>query len=868
MGVNNSRGSASIKPATGYLKGSCHDDYNNGTRQRGVLSNDAREWLLKRNVSTLSQSVSFIPWIIQQGIRDNTVISGPNHNIVVHKCYGAVVFSDASGFTKLTEALERKSNGAELLSLCLNKFFTPLIDIINSYRGDVIKFSGDALTILFPAICDYDYDYPCGSGWSNCKGHNDLQLATLRASACCIEIHKRLHNFDTGQNDVYLTLHIGVGAGPVTILQVGGQKPPHSNVTRFEYVIAGPPLEQISKAEPMAGSGETVLSPEAWELVKDTVLEGEPLLDDECIGFHRLLSMDVNKHTYATIKNAAKDADRREEMYALRINELYIAKWFIPPAVFKQIENDTIAYVNEMRTVTTIFISVPEAIDVSTSNGALIAQKLMEAVQTSCYEQEGDVNKFLVDDKGLLFLAMFGTPPMVHIDDPLRAVLSAIAIVKTLTTQLRLTCKIGITTGRVYSGVVGSNCRQEYTLLGDSVNTSARLMANAPINSIYTDKPTYDLSKNDIPFIKHEPIKVKGKDNKIQVFEPQETHNNTSPDGIIPELSPLSPASDGAASSSSNVQTTTSATLTSTLPASLNNGNAAAAAPPPPPPPLRTTQRLTTMVKQTERMLPWRTLCDNVNQLANETAAAAAHNRDGGTSSATSSIVNNKSRGTLSGLLSELSSLWPEMDEVLNIIPNIGEDGGVLIIEGESGLGKDQVGELLMDELVNEHDALVLYGTHRGRPNEETKPLCELLESIVDAVLESPIAIDIGVIPKTTPKLKILSRFLNEAQKNGSAKAQNLNINGITVHEQTKAIEIPYLTQVLLKQQQQQQQQSGDGGGSEDNGSMLLIPDPYTRRSSLIPLREDIDKFFEIIISLIKELLKHRPVFILLKISR
>lgn len=49
---------------------------------------------------------------------------------MLHRGSGAVVFSDASGFTALTERLALKTNGAELLSQCLTSFFTPLIQFL------------------------------------------------------------------------------------------------------------------------------------------------------------------------------------------------------------------------------------------------------------------------------------------------------------------------------------------------------------------------------------------------------------------------------------------------------------------------------------------------------------------------------------------------------------------------------------------------------------------------------------------------------------------------------------------------------------------------------------------------------------------
>ena len=46
----------------------------------------------------------------------------------------------------------------------------------------------------------------------------------------------------------------------------------------------------------------------------------------------------------------------------------------------------------------------------------------MAGLQTKCYSHEGSLNKFVVDDKGLLLLLVFGLPPLVHTDDAIRAV--------------------------------------------------------------------------------------------------------------------------------------------------------------------------------------------------------------------------------------------------------------------------------------------------------------------------------------------------------------------------------------------------------------------------------------------------------------
>lgn len=481
------------------------------------VDDDVVTWFHKRNTDTLQGALAFVPWILQQSHSDGKLKEG---QVVIHRGSGAVVFSDASGFTALTERLAKKSNGAELLSQCLTAFFTPLINLINSYRGDVIKFSGDALVIYFPAVDDTAVQRsrlqvpPHGSFGLPDLG--PMATAVLRASACCIEIHKRLHMFDTGVDGVCLCLHIGVGCGEVAILQVGGEVPPETHVPRSEYLIAGPPLEQISVAEPLARNGETCVSPQAWEHVSDCVVEDTSRQLDEP-DYRLLLRMDETKYTFPTVKFSAMESDRRQETQ-FRLPDMPIIRRFVPSAVFKQIEGGTLTYVNEMRTISTIFVS-GSGVDVSTEEGAQVAQELMASVQQICYAGEGTLNKFVIDDKGMLFLLVYGLPPLVHTDDPTRAVLACVDLVKAFK-RLKITGRFGVTTGRAYCGTCGSASRMEYTVLGDAVNLSARLMSNASADGILVDEATKDQCTREVSFTPLERIRVKGKADTIQVFQP------------------------------------------------------------------------------------------------------------------------------------------------------------------------------------------------------------------------------------------------------------------------------------------------------------------------------------------------------------
>lgn len=94
--------------------------------------------------------------------------------------------------------------------------------------------------------------------------------------------------------------------------------------------------------------------------------------------------------------------------------------------------------------------------------------------------------------------AFFGAPVM-HSDDAERAVRAAIALqaaVMRLEIQLmpdvRLQAGVGITSGEVIAGNVGSERRMHYAVVGDPVNVAARLQVAAGPGQILIDEPTYD----------------------------------------------------------------------------------------------------------------------------------------------------------------------------------------------------------------------------------------------------------------------------------------------------------------------------------------------------------------------------------------
>eukprot|EP00163_Fabomonas_tropica_P019168 TRINITY_DN3365_c0_g1_i5.p1 TRINITY_DN3365_c0_g1~~TRINITY_DN3365_c0_g1_i5.p1 ORF type:complete len:172 (+),score=38.34 TRINITY_DN3365_c0_g1_i5:343-858(+) len=144
--------------------------------------------------------------------------------------------------------------------------------------------------------------------------------------------------------------------------------------------------------------------------------------------------------------------------------------------------------ISQIRVVSVLFCQV-RGLDPSDKPDLRQRHTLIQALQKSIYRYEGTINKFLVDDKGFLMLAVFGVPPFPHVDDPLRAVMAAKMLQMNLN-DIGLQSSVGITTGRVFCGLVGSEVRREFTVMGDTVNLSARLMAAAETDSTLCDAST------------------------------------------------------------------------------------------------------------------------------------------------------------------------------------------------------------------------------------------------------------------------------------------------------------------------------------------------------------------------------------------
>ncbi len=151
----------------------------------------------------------------------------------------------------------------------------------------------------------------------------------------------------------------------------------------------------------------------------------------------------------------------------------------MPAAIIPYIEEDRESYGHETRLLTIMFVSLGvDLSQVESKEGLRRTQNIVTTVQKCVYRYEGSVNKLVMDDKGSTLICIWGMPPYAHRDDPTLAVLTALMMRRELAAGCQCWCNIGIATGVVFSGVVGtSGGRKEYSVLGDTANLAARIMA-------------------------------------------------------------------------------------------------------------------------------------------------------------------------------------------------------------------------------------------------------------------------------------------------------------------------------------------------------------------------------------------------------
>jgi class 3 adenylate cyclase/tetratricopeptide (TPR) repeat protein len=201
---------------------------------------------------------------------------------------------------------------------------------------------------------------------------------------------------------------------------------------------------------------------------------------------------------------------------------------YVPQELLAKLESARAgrAMAGERRIVTMLFAditgSTAAAEQLDPEDWAEIINGAFEHLIAPVYRYEGTLARL----QGDAVLAFFGAP-IAHEDDPVRAIRAGLEVIEAIGRYraeiearwgLTIEARVGIHTGLVVVGEVGSDLRVEYTALGDAINLAARMEQTATPGTVQVTEHTRSLVGDLFEFEDLGPIEVKGK------AEPVATH--------------------------------------------------------------------------------------------------------------------------------------------------------------------------------------------------------------------------------------------------------------------------------------------------------------------------------------------------------
>ncbi len=420
-----------------------------------------------------------------------------------HHDHAVTLFADVSGFTPMSEALSRYGqDGTEDLTALLNDYFAVMIDLIASYGGVVVSFGGDALTALFIIPAE-----------------ESATPYVQRAIRCALDMQILVapyHHVQTRAGQFSLAIKIGLALGRVLSTVVGDPD------VRLQSITAGLALEQAAQAEHLAHQGDVIIHRDLLAYAPDLAFaEGSE-------GYVRVTALPAQSD-YAPLP----------ALPALPPALLPILSTFLHASLARRILDGQTGFVNEHRSITVLFVGFSGFDYDHDPNVGSKLQTYVAQVARIVERYDGDLNKIDMGDKGSKLVVIFGAP-IAHENDAERAMRCALALRDLRVEHLEIgidphtppptgfSIRIGIASGLVYCGLVGSEERREYTVMGDTVNLAARLMQAAAAGEVIAASGSHRPVADQFLWTPLEAMPVKGRSRPVPVFRLEQEQQRAS----------------------------------------------------------------------------------------------------------------------------------------------------------------------------------------------------------------------------------------------------------------------------------------------------------------------------------------------------
>jgi adenylate cyclase len=173
--------------------------------------------------------------------RPESLLMGGSHQTVT------ILMADIRGFTRMCEKL----TPTEVIAI-LNRHFSQMIEVIQTYKGIIVDFYGDSVLVFF------------GSP------NEDTVRRALDAVRCALAIQERLEavskrNMNEGLPE--LSMGIGIHTGEVVVGNIGSE-------TRAKYGIVGSAVNETDRIQSLASGRSVMISDKTYQLVGGRIRVG------------------------------------------------------------------------------------------------------------------------------------------------------------------------------------------------------------------------------------------------------------------------------------------------------------------------------------------------------------------------------------------------------------------------------------------------------------------------------------------------------------------------------------------------------------------------------------------------------------------
>ncbi|XP_065512968.1 adenylate cyclase type 10 [Caloenas nicobarica] len=398
-------------------------------------------------------------------------------NLDIQSVFGVLLVVDISGFTALAEKLVHRSGtdrGTAELVETLNNYLADITDEMLVFGGDVLKFAGDAVLVL----------------WSTTAEQVSKTLSLVLQ--CSQQIRKKYESRDTNVGQK-LGLKIVVTAGPMSLLSVG-------DGSRHYLCVCGQAVHDIHEACELVKEGEVILSATSWELCEQ----------------HRFTTEHLANNRFV------KAGAMSPVLFLPNFSDVEMLRTYIPAPALRMLEDRVpLALFSELRPVSCLFIHLKYAGHFTSVHFQEMLHTATRIILEVLHPHKGELNKLVLFDKGCTFLCVFGLTGEKLPHESIHALQSAIQIFQSCSTMLEdvQEVSVAVTSGTTFCGVTGHPERHEYTVLGQTVNLAARMMVNYP-GLVSCDAATYAASRLPAYCFKELPEKkLKGFSQTCTVYE-------------------------------------------------------------------------------------------------------------------------------------------------------------------------------------------------------------------------------------------------------------------------------------------------------------------------------------------------------------